>query len=172
MTLRPDEIVRALNRHGVVYVIVGGIAATLHGSPYVTVDIDITPSDDPANAQRLSDALAELQARVRTDATADGLAFQHDGRSLREAQTWNLTTEYGDLDISFHPSGTNGYRDLVRDAVEVVIHGERVRVASLADVIRSKEAAGREKDTVVLPALRRLLDAQRAAPRKRKTGER
>jgi hypothetical protein len=71
---------------------------------------------------------------------------------------WNLVTDHGRLDVTFVPSGTTGYEDLARDAVHLVILGVDVDVASLADVIRSKEAAGREKDRVVLPVLRRILD--------------
>jgi hypothetical protein len=64
---------------------------------------------------------------------------------------WNLTTDAGDLDLRFVPAGTRGFEDLVRDAVRVDITGITLRVASLADVIRSKEAAGREKDRAALP---------------------
>jgi len=53
---------------------------------------------------------------------------------------WNLTTDAGDLDLSFVPTGTRGFDDLVRDAVPVDIAGVTLLVASLADVIRSKEA--------------------------------
>jgi hypothetical protein len=56
------------------------------------------------------------------------------------------------------PSGTRGYDDLARDARPMAIRGMEVRVSSLADVIRSKEAAGREKDRLVLPVLRRILE--------------
>jgi hypothetical protein len=73
-----------------------------------------------------------------------------------------MTTESGDLDVTFCPSGTQGFPDLRRDAVEIEA-AERlhIRVASLADVIRSKEAADREKDRLALPRLRRLLDRLR-----------
>ena len=70
---------------------------------------------------------------------------------------WNLVTDFGRLDITFEPSGTGGFADVARDAVHLTIFGVEVDVASLADVIRSKEAAGREKDRLVLPVLRRIL---------------
>ena len=69
---------------------------------------------------------------------------------------WNLVTDLGRLDIAFEPSGTQGYADVARDAVHLTILGTEVDVASLADVIRSKEAAGRDKDRLVLPVLRRI----------------
>jgi len=58
----------------------------------------------------------------------------------------------------WEPAGTGGYKDLDRDSQTIELGRVKVRVASLADVIRSKEAAGREKDRATLPALRRLLD--------------
>ena len=63
-----------------------------------------------------------------------------------------------ELDITFSPSGTEGFDDLSRDAIHLTILGVPVDVASLADVIRSKEAAGREKDRLVLPVLRRIAE--------------
>lgn len=158
VAFRPIEILRVLDRHQVRFVVIGGVAATIHGAAHVTFDIDITPDADVDNADRLSAALIDLDARVRTDAVPEGLAFQHDGASLVRAQVWNLTTRFGELDLSFTPSGTSGYPDLVRDAATSELRGLRVLVASLADVVRSKEAAGRPKDLLVLPTLRRLLE--------------
>ena len=68
----------------------------------------------------------------------------------------NLVTRSGDLDVVMTPAGSSGYDDLRRDAVAISISGVPILVASLADVIRSKEAANREKDRAVLPALKRL----------------
>ncbi len=152
----PERILSILVEHEVRFVLVGGFAAVIHGSPYVTVDLDVVPAVDEGNLQRLSDALRALDARVWTPDEPEGLPFDHDGRSLAENRIWNLITHAGRLDITFLPSGTSGYEDLARDAVRVRILGVDTAVASLADVIRSKEAAGREKDRLVLPVLRRL----------------
>lgn len=155
---KPGEILAVLQRHGVEFVIIGGLAAALHGSPFVTTDIDVTPRRAHKNLGRLSAALKKLEARIRTEAIAEGLPFDHDARSLANMSLLNLTTRFGDLDISIEPIGTTGYEDLVRDAESFELGGVRVLVASLADVVRSKEAAGREKDRLVLPTLRRLLE--------------
>ena len=83
-----------------------------------------------------------------------------DGRSARDCdrvRIWNLQTDAGDLDITFEPSGTHGYDDLRRDAVSMRLRSGSVTVASLADVIRSKEAADRPRDRAALPGLRALL---------------
>jgi hypothetical protein len=162
-SFRPAEILAVLERHGVEFVIIGGLAAALHGSPFVTTDIDVTPRRARKNLERLSAALKELDARIRTEAVPEGVPFDHDASSLTAVSLLNLTTRFGDLDISIEPVGTSGYEDLARDAKPFDLSGVRVLVASLADVVRSKEAAGREKDRLVLPTLRRLLEEGQAA---------
>jgi hypothetical protein len=156
--LAPERILGVLEEHGVRFVLVGGFAAVIHGSPYVTVDVDVVPERTEENLRRLSDALRALHARVWTSAEPEGIPFDHDARSLADTKVWNLVTDHGRLDVTFDPSGTGGYPDLERDAIRLRILGVEVDVASLADVIRSKEAAGREKDRLVLPVLRRLLE--------------
>lgn len=160
--MSPDDpdigaILDALTRHDVRFVVIGGQASIHWGSPFPTEDVDITPSHVRENLDRLSSALTELGARIRTSSEPDGLPFSHTGASLADAGVWNLVTVHGDLDISFVPNGTTGYDDLVRDAATDRIHGVEVRVASLADVIRSKQAANRPKDQRVLPTLREIL---------------
>lgn len=154
-------LLAALDRHGVVYVLIGGMAAVTYGSPFPTEDVDITPATSGDNLDRLSVALDELDARIRAEGAPDGLPFAHDAASLAAVPTWNLTTSHGDLDISFVPSGTTGYDDLRRDARATPLMGTTVQVASLADVIRSKQAANRAKDQRVLPTLRELLSRLR-----------
>lgn len=152
-------ILEVLTRHGVQFVIVGGFAAVAQGSPIPTIDVDIVPATDRDNYVRLSAALHELDARVRA-AGVDPLPFEHDADSLAAVQTWNLTTRYGDLDITARPSGTQGYDDLRRDSFEITLRGVAVKLASLADIVRSKEAAGRDKDRRALPVLRELVARQ------------
>lgn len=155
-------MLRVLEAHGVAYVLIGGLAASLHGSPHVTTDVDITPSAERSNLARLAAALVDLDARVRAPGEPDGLPFDRSAEMLARVSVLNLTTRYGDLDLTFVPSGTLGFEDLRRQAIEITVHGARVVVAALADIVRSKEAAGREKDRLTLPTLRRLLDRLRA----------
>jgi hypothetical protein len=163
---QPERMLRVLQEHGVRFVLIGGFAAVIHGSPYVTTDIDVVPSRDRANLDRLSDALKEMHARVWTASEPVGIPFDHDGASIADARIWNLVTDLGRLDLTFEPAGTGGYEDLARGAVHLEILDAEVDVASLADVVRSKEAADRDKDRLVLPVLRRLLGAsgQGSAP--------
>ena len=137
-------ILAVLARHQVDYLLIGGFAAAAQGSPIPTTDVDIVPATDRDNYVALSAALTELDARVRTSGV----------------EPLNLTTRYGDLDITVLPAGTQGYDDLRRDAIAVEIRGVRIKLASLADIVRSKEAAGRDKDRRALPVLRELVARQ------------
>ena len=157
-TFDPEAILRVLQEHEVDYVLIGGLAASLYGSPHVTTDVDVTPSREAPNLERLARALTALDARVRTEGSPEGLPFDFTPRTLAQSPMLNLTTRFGDLDLAFEPAGTRGFGDLRRRAREIEIRDTRVVVAALADVIRSKEAAGREKDRLQLPTLRRLLE--------------
>ena len=156
----PVRVIEVLADHGVEFVIIGGFAAELHGAPIpATQDVDVTPSMAPENLARLSSALDDLSARIRVNNEPDGFAFSHDAASLGRARVWNLTCPSGSFDVTFLPSGTTGYDDLVRSASVLQVHDHPVAVAALADIIRSKEAAGRPKDLATLPALTRWLRA-------------
>ena len=154
----PTSILELLERHGVQYVLIGGLAATLHGSPLRTGDADICPALRRENLKRLASALNEMDARIRSVDVPGGLPFACDAQFLGNVELLNLVTQFGDLDISFHPSGTEGYEDLKDNLVQYDLDGLIVPVASLTDIIRSKESAGREKDKAALPTLRALLD--------------
>lgn len=164
---RPVDLLRVLVDHGVEFVLIGGLAATVHGSPFATVDVDVVPRREEPNLDRLSAALRTLGARVYVSVD-ETLPFAHDGRSLADAQIWNLATPFGGLDITFVPAGTQGFADLAERAETKDIGHLEVRVAALEDVVRSKAAAGREKDQAVLPTLRRILADEIAARRARK----
>ncbi|HEY5889934.1 MAG TPA: hypothetical protein VIW94_04440 [Acidimicrobiia bacterium] len=157
----PVAALRVLERHLVRYLVVGGIAARLRGAPLLTQDVDITPQSSPANLGNLMNALEELEARLRTSPEPNGVPFPFDPKLLEAATVWTLVTKFGDLDLVMTPAGTGGYDDLIRDAdrLKIAIDPDlEVSVASLTDVIRSKEAAGRDKDRAALPLLRKTLD--------------
>jgi hypothetical protein len=156
-SLNAAAIVDVLVRHGVHFVVIGAFAAIAQQAPIpATRDIDMTPESTIDNLNRLSAALKELHARIRTDAVEGGLPFDHDGKSLGQAEFWNLICAYGEFHISFRPSDfENGYADLVVRAHTVLVDGIEVPIADLSDVIRSQEAAGRPKDLRVLPILYR-----------------
>ena len=161
--LNAAAIVAALNRHRVRYVIIGAFAALAQQAPIpATRDIDLTPEVSQENLARLSLALRELGARIRTDAVPEGLPISHDAMSLGAAEVWNLICADGEFDISFHPSGfAGGNAELAVNAHRLRVGEVEVVVADLADVIRSKESAGRPKDLRVLPLLYRHQSTRR-----------
>jgi hypothetical protein len=129
----------------------------------VTEDVDVAAAADPENLRRLSSALRDLDARLRTTREPDGVPFPLEPEMLATARSWTLVTRYGDLNVVFEPAGSRRYEDLIRDADTLRLQIEpevRAPVASLRDLIRTKEAAGREKDRAALPMLRRTLEEQ------------
>jgi hypothetical protein len=162
---QPEKIIAALNAHHVDYVVIGMFAAGVTNPNLPpTTDIDVTPSALHGNLERLSTALRSIDARIRVEGIDDGLAFSHSGASLAAARFWNLTCEHGEFDLSFTPSGTDGYPDLITHAERRVIGAELAPIADLADIIRSKEAADRPKDHRVLPLLQDALTQNEQHP--------
>jgi hypothetical protein len=161
--LDPERVIRTLARHRVKYVLIGALAARLHGFPRLTADIDIAPLREPENLTRLAAALRDLDARVYTDSVPEGLAFDCSAKALGRSDMWNLITKAGRIDLAFAPSGTDGYDDLAKGAVRFEAFHTNLLAASLEDIIRSKEAANRPQDRQDLPILRAILARQRAA---------
>lgn len=150
-------IAEVLNAHGVKYVVIGGMAAQLQGVPVpATRDTDITPSAAPDNIDRLVSALREMNARIHVGGNT-GVEIPLDARLLASMINIQTITDHGPLDINFRPDGTSGYDDLREDAVVLDVEGQRVTVTAAADILRSKQAAGRTKDLAVIPKFLRWL---------------
>jgi hypothetical protein len=153
----PERIIKALARRRVRYVLIGAVAARLQGFPRLTADIDITPAEDAENLRRLAAALRDLKAKVYTESVPEGLPFDCTAEALGRAKLWNLVTNAGRVDVAFEPSGTKGYEDLASSAVTFSAFGVELSVASLADILRSKEAADRPQDRQDVIVLRKML---------------
>lgn len=154
---QPEKIFAVLLRHQVEFITIGGIAATLHGSNLRTGDLDICPSRNPENLERLAMALRHMRAKIRTEGSPEGLPVSISKELLERTALINFTTRWGDLDLSFVPSGTEGFEDLRKEAVGFELEGLVISVASLEDVIRSKQAVNRQKDREQLPTLKALI---------------
>lgn len=157
--LDPAPIFEALNNRRVDYVLIGGYAAQQHGSARPTEDVDVTPATTLENLGRLALALKDLNAGIRVNEVPEALPFATSAEALRGMRMLNLRTPHGDLDLTFEPAGVDGYADLERGATSRDVDGVLVRLASLDDIIRSKSAAGRNKDAEALPELHRLAAA-------------
>lgn len=153
----PERLIRTLRKHRVDFVLIGALAARLYGFPRLTADADIVPDPAPKNLVKLAAALNELDAKIYTETIPEGLSFDCSPAMLSRATMWNLVTAAGRLDLAFAPSGTKGYAGLADDAGQFEAFGTKFLVASLDDIIRSKEAAGRPKDredVAILKAIR------------------
>ena len=159
--LDPKRILSTLVGQDVEFVVIGAIAAIAQGGPLITEDLDITPAREPGNLEHLATALKKLDARLRIPNDPSGIEFPIEPRFLGGVDSWTLKTPSGDVDLLFAPSGTAGYEDLKRDAVAARLWDQDVLVASLPDLIRMKEAAGRPKDLGQIPALRQTLELRR-----------
>jgi predicted nucleotidyltransferase len=140
----PERTLKKLLQHHVKFVVIGGVAAALHGSPMLTADVDISYERSPGNLERLAAALAEMNARLR--GIEEDLPFDADARALESGSNFTFATDLGDLDVIGWPDGISSYAELVRAAVPMRIGRQEVRVASIDDLIRMKRAAGRPKD--------------------------
>jgi hypothetical protein len=131
--------------------------------------VDVTPARTRDNLGRLAEALKELSAKLRVPELDYPMPIALDERTFDQGTTWTFVTNLGFLDVALLPDGTHGYDDLKRSAtVEQITDTLAISVASLADVIRSKEAAGREKDRAVLPTLRQVLELSKGVKRGKK----
>ena len=143
------------------FLLIGGVAGRLWGSPSLTNDTDVCYATDPDNLERLAGALRRLDAHFRD--VDDDLPFTLDPRTLASAQVFTFTTNAGALDLLAMPAGTNGFDELMANAEHFDLgEGLVVAVCSLDDLIRMKRAAGRPKDRIeieVLAAVREELDA-------------
>jgi hypothetical protein len=150
-TIEPDHraILKAFDRHGVDYVLVGGVALQLNGWKGATADVDLTVATDDANVQRVNGALAELGAGAPMIG-ALGTAFE---------------TRHGRVELVRVADGIGEFPNWARRAETIEVDGLAVRVGHPEDLVFSKESAGRQKDLDTLPLIRRdLIEAGRLQP--------
>jgi hypothetical protein len=152
----PLTAFRVLLSHQVRFVLIGGYAAALRGSPVITGDLDLCYARDRGNLERLASALHELHARMRGPGVPDDLPFRPDAETLEAGDHFTFQTSTGALDIMGAPRGTTGFKDLDAQATEIDVGDVTVRVASLDDLIRMKQRAARPKDLIHLEWLQAL----------------
>ena len=155
---------RALERHDVDFVIIGGIAAGLWGSPTITQDLDICYSREPSNLERLAAALKELKARLR--GVREWVTLKLDARTLAAGDHFMFATDAGDFDCLGTPTGTSGYEGLKKGAEQMDVDGLKVWVVSLDELIAMKRAAGRAKDRIEVEILVAVLEERRRRRRR------
>jgi predicted nucleotidyltransferase len=149
-------LIRALCGADVGFIIVGGVAATLHGSARLTQDVDVVYARDVENLSRIASALAPLQPYLR--GVPPGLPFRLDRETLAAGLNFTLTTSAGDIDLLGEIAGIGTYEALLPHTVEVELFGARCKCIDLPTLIAAKVAAGRPKDLEVIAELGALLE--------------
>jgi hypothetical protein len=138
------------------FVVVGGVAGAVHGSPFVTNDLDACYSTDRDNLRRLTKTLKGWAAYPR--GWEDGRPFVIDERALRTTPIMTLRTSEGDLDLIDHVEGVGTYSDALESSAEILAFGIRFRVLTLDALIRARRASRRPKDLAQLPTLEALAE--------------
>ena len=182
MAFDPVAALATLQRHGVQFVVIGGVAGRLWGSPTMTNDVDIcydraeiaarimerafdyldapvarvtgkeVPMPYAANLERLAAALRELHAGLR--GVEDDVPLQLDATTLANGQNFTFTTSLGPLDILGLPAGIRDFKELAVNATSFDLgDGVIVKVCDLDDLIRMKRASGRPKDRIEVEVL-------------------
>jgi predicted nucleotidyltransferase len=152
-----EEILRALVAAQIRFVVIGGVAATIHGSARFTNDIDICYDTAPDNIERLAGLLKTWKAYLR--GVEPGLPFIMDARAFRITPVMTLTTEKGAIDVLDVVRGVGDYAAALKASEIVQIGKVEFRSLTLDALIASKRAVRRPKDVeqlLELEALRAL----------------
>jgi hypothetical protein len=154
---RPDPILLALDRHGVEFVVIGGLAAQVHGAERALENFDLIPAPGRENMGRLLDALAQVRARpLEGDRELpEPAALGRDNHAF--------ATRAGEVRVWNAPRGTRGYEAVRGRAVSVTHRGRSVAIASKDDVIAMKRSGGRSRDIADIAAMTRPERARAAA---------
>ncbi|HEV7785321.1 MAG TPA: hypothetical protein VGQ28_08295 [Thermoanaerobaculia bacterium] len=152
--LRFDEVLRVFIRNEVEFIVVGGIAAILQGSPLTTEDVDVVYLSSETNNFRLAKALGELEAYYFDPA---GRQIEPDASRLASMRVHLLKTRCGRVDVLRTVGKDLAFRDLVGKSRVLEVEELRVRVLNLETIIETKEHADRPKDRYQLLFLRQLL---------------
>lgn len=155
------QAIQLLADSQVEFVIIGGIAITLHGSSYLTSDLDLCYARKGENLSRIVTALKPYNPRLRVLGLPQGLPLVWDEQTLRNGLNFTLITDLGEIDLLGEVSGIGGFDEALAASITISLYGHEIHVLSLEGLIRSKRAAGRPKDLLVLAeleALRELLE--------------
>jgi predicted nucleotidyltransferase len=144
----------ALHKTGVEYIIIGGVAATVHGSSRLTQDVDVCYARTDANLDRVVRALRPLKPYLR--GAPRGLPFEWSAATLRAGLNFTLTTTAGDIDLLGEVTGGGTYDDLIAHTMEVTLFTHRTRCLNLEWLIATKRAAGRPRDLEAIAELEAL----------------
>src|SRR5271155_3561841 len=128
------KAVKILAEANVDFVIIGGWCAILHGSAYITNDLDVCFSRDKQNCERIVRALAPFHPRLRDLPT--NLSFIWDATSLKNASILTLSTDLGPIDLLAEVSGLGSFADVKKKSILICAFDHDVWTLDLASLIR------------------------------------
>ena len=149
------RLLQILTEGGVRFILVGGVAATVHGATRLTLDLDVVYARDSENLGRLASALAPCRPYLR--GAPPGLPFRWDAETLRRGLNFTLTTALGDIDLLGEIAGNGTYDELLPDSSPVRIFDIECQCLDLKRLIQVKRAAGRAKDWEAIAELEAIL---------------
>jgi predicted nucleotidyltransferase len=152
-------LLRALADGGVEFILVGGVAATVHGSSRLTVDVDAVYRRTRENIDRLVLALTSYHPYLR--GAPPGLPFRWDAATIKGGLNFTLTTDVGDVDLLGEITGGGGYDSLVPATVSIRVFGVECRCLTLDKLIEVKRAAGRPKDFEAIAELEAIREERK-----------
>jgi predicted nucleotidyltransferase len=151
-------LIRLLTENNVDFIIVGGAAATAHGSARLTLDLDVVYGRDTENISRLVEALRSIQPYLR--GVPPGLPFEWSVETIGKGLNFTLITALGALDLLGEIVGGGGYKELLPHTVEIEVAGVNCKCLGLQRLIEVKRAAGRPKDLEVVAELEQILSEE------------
>ena len=154
-----EKLIAALVESQVQFIVVGGLAATAHGSARLTQDVDVVYARSEDNIHRLVTALAPLGPYLR--GAPPGLPFEWSEGTVQSGLNFTLTTSVGDIDLLGEIAGGGGYDQLLAHTISLELFGHACRCLDLPTLIRVKRAAGRPRDLEVIAELEALLEESR-----------
>jgi hypothetical protein len=149
-----------LASHDVDFVLIGGVALSIHSAAYITYDIDVCFSRVRENLDRIANALEPFHPRLRGFPL--DLPFVWDASTLSNGTTFTLDTSLGDFDLLGEVSGIGPYEAVLACSDPWDIYGYKIDILSIDGLIKAKETAGREKDVPGLKILYALRDSETA----------
>lgn len=153
------KLLQLLTGCQVEFIIIGGVAAVIHGGSRLTQDLDILYRRTPENLERLVRALAGQSPYLR--GAPPGLPFQWSVATLRMGLNFTLDTSLGPLDLLGEVTGGGSYETLFDDTIEVEVFGFNCRCLDLPALIRTKRAAGRPKDLEAIAELEGIAEERK-----------
>ena len=154
-------LIRRLSDARIEFILIGGVAATVHGSVRLTRDVDVVYARHPDNIRRICDALGAVHPYLR--GASKGLPFHLDVPKMIAGLNFTLVTDEGDLDLLGEMTGGGTYEQLLPGAVRVELYGRPCYCLSVDQLIAAKRAAGRPRDIDALAELEVIRDRQTAS---------